>query len=288
MTKKISIVIITYNRIENLLIAIKSVKKQINIKYEMIIVDNNSNDSTEEVINKLASENKDIKYIKLNDNKGVAIARNIGFENCNGEYVFFLDDDAYISKNDFLYNLVDIIENNSMIGAISSRVYDTQKKKDLIPTRSKLHSNKLLYFQGGSHLIRKSIFGNSSLYPEIKYGSEELFAAFRIYNKGYYIFYSEKNLVIHDPNVLNRIDKKDTYYFNLVNRYRVKLKLFPLVILPLEYLVIAIKLMKGFGLNKYYWNIFLNDNTKYSKNFKRISLKVFINLVREFGLLKII
>ena len=86
---KISVIIPTYNRKKTLARAIQSVINQSLSPFEILIIDDGSNDGTEEWV----KENfQNIKYIYQN-NHGVSSARNIGIENAYGDWIAFLDSD---------------------------------------------------------------------------------------------------------------------------------------------------------------------------------------------------
>lgn len=61
-------------------------------KYEIIVVDNRSTDSTKEVVEQFI-EKGNIRYI-YESNLGLSFARNTGWRNARGDYVAYLDDDA--------------------------------------------------------------------------------------------------------------------------------------------------------------------------------------------------
>ena len=107
---KISVIIPTYNRKKTLARAIQSVINQSLSPFEILIIDDGSNDGTEEWV----KENfQNIKYIYQN-NRGVSSARNIGIENANGDWVAFLDsDDEWLSNK--LHEQVIAIESNPKI-----------------------------------------------------------------------------------------------------------------------------------------------------------------------------
>ena len=107
---KISVIIPTYNRKKTLARAIQSVMNQSLSPFEILIIDDGSNDGTEEWV----KENfQNIKYIYQN-NRGVSSARNIGVENANGDWVAFLDsDDEWLSNK--LHEQVIAIESNPKI-----------------------------------------------------------------------------------------------------------------------------------------------------------------------------
>jgi len=87
----VSVIIPTYNRAHLVGRAIKSVLNQTYQDFELIIVDDGSTDNTEKVIKRF--DDKRIRYIKHEKNKGGAAARNTGIKAARGEYIAFLDSD---------------------------------------------------------------------------------------------------------------------------------------------------------------------------------------------------
>ena len=87
----VSVVIPTYNRAEIIGRAIRSVQAQTFEDWELIVVDDASEDETEEVVG--AFEDTRIRYIQHVENRGGAAARNTGIRNSRGEYIAFLDSD---------------------------------------------------------------------------------------------------------------------------------------------------------------------------------------------------
>ena len=67
-------------------------------KYEIILVNDGSTDSTGEIAAKWAAEYSNIKVISQ-DNKGLSMARNAGIDAATGKYVILLDSDDYIAEN---------------------------------------------------------------------------------------------------------------------------------------------------------------------------------------------
>lgn len=87
--KNISVIIPTYNRAFFLKKAIDSVLFQTYQDFELIVVDDGSNDGTGNIISQYKDE---IKYI-YQENKGPASARNRGIEEAQGNFIAFLDSD---------------------------------------------------------------------------------------------------------------------------------------------------------------------------------------------------
>lgn len=98
--KKVSVIIPTYSRPQNLLRAINSVLNQTYQNIEIIVVDDNGKGTpyqmeTERCIKELIGTGK-ITYIKHDVNKNGSAARNTGLKVCTGDYYTFLDDDDYL------------------------------------------------------------------------------------------------------------------------------------------------------------------------------------------------
>jgi glycosyltransferase involved in cell wall biosynthesis len=89
---KLSVIICTYNRAMLLKKCLKSLIDQVNKNFEIIVVDNNSVDNTKEVVSDISSNS--IHYI-FEASVGLSYARNTGYKNSLGEYIAYIDDDAY-------------------------------------------------------------------------------------------------------------------------------------------------------------------------------------------------
>ena len=114
----VSVVLPTYNRAHTLNRAIDSVIKQTYNNWELIIVDNNSTDDTESLINNY--NHQKIKFYRINNNGIIAKSRNFGIKKAKGDYIAFLDSDdwwylkkleivmRYFDQADFVYHDLDI------------------------------------------------------------------------------------------------------------------------------------------------------------------------------------
>jgi glycosyltransferase involved in cell wall biosynthesis len=103
----ISVVLGTYNRAASLRITLESFSKLIcppNLSWELLVVDNNSTDSTREEIEKFAgTASFPVRYI-FEQQQGRSAALNAGIAAANGEIISFTDDDVYLHP-DWLSNL---------------------------------------------------------------------------------------------------------------------------------------------------------------------------------------
>ncbi|MBO7260202.1 MAG: glycosyltransferase family 2 protein [Bacteroidaceae bacterium] len=109
---KLSLVIATYNRAEQLMITLRSVAAQTADKtiWECIVVDNNSTDHTHSNIDNFANANShlNIRYC-LEVNQGLSHARNAGIANAKGEIIAFIDDDEHIVP-DFIDAYIELFD----------------------------------------------------------------------------------------------------------------------------------------------------------------------------------
>jgi teichuronic acid exporter len=106
--KKLSIIIPVYNVEKYLERCFNSIVENTHFKnFEVIFVNDGSTDSSFEIINQIKNNHsyRDIKIINQ-ENKGLAVTRNVGIENATGDYLLFLDSDDYIEnyKINWLFN----------------------------------------------------------------------------------------------------------------------------------------------------------------------------------------
>lgn len=94
--KKLSVVVPCFNEEESIPLFYKELNKVISsmdIDWEIIFVDDGSNDSTLEQIKKLRSEDKKVRYISFSRNFGKEAAMMAGLETSQGDYVTIMDAD---------------------------------------------------------------------------------------------------------------------------------------------------------------------------------------------------
>ena len=102
----------SFNKAKYISEAINSVISQTYTNWELIIVDDYSNDDSHEIISSFASKFDNIKtYFNL-ENKGANYCRNLGIERAKGSYIIFLDADDLLAK-DCLENRILKIQNTN-------------------------------------------------------------------------------------------------------------------------------------------------------------------------------
>ena len=92
----ISLIIPIYNQANKLPKCLDSIFGQTYKNFEIIIVNDGSTDDVQEIIKEYGNKLKVIKFIKLKVNGGAPAARNRGFRESRGEYLFFCDADAVL------------------------------------------------------------------------------------------------------------------------------------------------------------------------------------------------
>lgn len=121
-----SVVLITYNRADLLPRCIDSVINQTYKDWELIIVDNHSEDGSKELIEDYMSRDNRISLIQVHNNNVLAYSRNVGIKAAKGKYICILDSDDWYTL-DKLQKVYDVCQ---------------QKEYDVIYNRYRLMSSK--------------------------------------------------------------------------------------------------------------------------------------------------
>jgi len=149
MSELISIVIPNYNSSEFIVKTLNSVLNQTYKNFEIIIIDDRSNDNSVEIIKKYITSNPDIaiNLICLDRNYGMpAGPRNIGVKNSNGEWVAFLDADDIWHPSKLELQVLAVNQNNSNF--CSSKMTDFKNDSDIVfGNISTLSVNNITFFQ---------------------------------------------------------------------------------------------------------------------------------------------
>lgn len=95
---KISFVIPIYNVEQYLHQCVDSLLLQDYNDYEIILIDDGSNDSCPQICDGFAKNKSQIRVVHQN-NRGVSVARNVGVADALGEYICFIDGDDYWNPN---------------------------------------------------------------------------------------------------------------------------------------------------------------------------------------------
>lgn len=101
---KISIIIIAYNEEKYISGILGALTNQTLKNFEVIVVDSNSTDNTEEISKSFSNDFEEFSYLKLDAAKGPAYGRNKGAEIAKYNRLLFFDADTSIKK-DFIQRI---------------------------------------------------------------------------------------------------------------------------------------------------------------------------------------
>ena len=200
---KITIIICTYNRASLLPETLPPIFNQ-NIsekEYDVLVVNNNSNDSTNEILLSFVSKKSNLSVIN-EAQQGLSYARNTGYKNATTEWIVYLDDDAIVSSN-FVQTAQQIINTKKYdcFGGIYSPWYKYGKPKwfkDIYASTAdyykKDNNHTIEFASGGIMAIKKSVLNKFDGFPNhmgmigntMAYG-EETFLQNQMKRHGYHI-----------------------------------------------------------------------------------------------------
>ena len=116
---KASIVIVTYNNVEYTRLCLSSIyEKTIYPNFEVIVVDNASNNETVEFLKSFEAEHQNIQILYNARNEGFARANNLGIALAHGDYIVLLNNDTIVTRV-WLSRLINPLR-NPQIGLIGS------------------------------------------------------------------------------------------------------------------------------------------------------------------------
>ena len=197
---RLSIVVITRNRIRILRNLLASLLKLRYGEIEIIVVDNASSDGTSSVIKETFPQ---ISVISLESNLG-AVARNFGFEKATGDIVVTLDDDVTGLNNEKLDRIVKYFSEKSGLAALNFKVLD-EKTGSIAnwchPRAPEEFADQFFLtceISEGAVAFRREVLEETGYYPEAFFISNEgADLACRILNCGYDIGFAPDVAVFH-------------------------------------------------------------------------------------------
>jgi len=241
----VSIIIVTWNSAKDIVNCINSIKKQTYTDFEILLVDNNSNDNSVDIVRK---HYPDIQIIENKNNLGFAEGNNIGIQKANGEILAFVNPDVILDP-DWLNNLVTKLQSSNKIGGVVGKIFYMGEKypKDAIfCTWSKIDpftatpynftnnepASKVDYLSGAAMLVKKEIIDTVGLIDSNYFlYFEETDLCARIIRAGYDLMYVPTAKAWHVVSPSSSSDKK--IYFMERNRFRFAVKNFDSSYIPI-------------------------------------------------------
>ena len=167
----ISIVLPVYNGADLLPRVLSSIEAQSYPPREVIIVNDASTDSTDEIINQFKLRNSIVRIINHQKNQGSTSAANSGFKEAKSKYVMKIDHDDYL-ENHCLFLL-----NNAV----------------------KVNPNKVFYYGDYYEIEDNKLFYKKMLHPFDTAANSILYNTIKLKNVGYYstdILFAEYQLLL--------------------------------------------------------------------------------------------
>lgn len=172
--KKISVIIPVYNTEKYLRRCFDSVIAQDYKNLEIVIINDGSEDNSEQIINEYKNKYPELISYYKKENSGVADTRNFGIEKAQGDYIMFLDSDDYIDKallktlEEYVNKNIDLIkfklqrvnEEGKTLEIVSGATFEKTTGEDGF---NKLYSTDVLLDSPCVYLIKKEIFVKNSL-----------------------------------------------------------------------------------------------------------------------------
>lgn len=180
---EISVIIPTYKPNYYIWECLNSIKEQTlnkNLFEVLIILNGEKEPYYSEILNyikKYKLENFKLLYIEQN---GVSNARNIGLDNCKGNYIVFVDDDDYIDKN-YLQNFYKILDKDSLFIANMKNFYEENKKsiENIKYIENDITTNFFKYRKSfsyiGAKIIPKNVIKDFRFNTKYENGEDSLF-----------------------------------------------------------------------------------------------------------------
>lgn len=237
---RVSYVILTCNRQDDLRICLDSIIKQKYDDIEIVVIDNNSDEDSAYLIDIFPT----LRYIRLNYNSGVCKGRNIGFEKATGDVIVVIDDDGELPHENVTQEIVDGFSKYPDMGIMALRVVNPKDPncRRIIPSTDKTIANNdtetlVAYFLGGGVAIRKQVLDEVGLFPEqYFYSMEELDLAYRVAKTDWKIYYFPQVVILHHESLVQRPSWRKFYY-----EYRNRIWL-ATSYLPLPYLIVNLSI----------------------------------------------
>ncbi|MDX2435320.1 MAG: glycosyltransferase [Desulfobacterales bacterium] len=218
---QVSVIIPTYNRAQRLGKAIDSVLVQSHQDFELIVVDDGSEDNTDELIE---NYNSDIVYIRQ-ENSGAAAARNRGIEKARYNLLAFLDSDDWFAENKLKTQIEAMSQNPSCLISHTNEIW--YRNGQILNQKLKHRKNSGDIF---SRSLELCAVGMSTIMIH-----KEIFDRYGFFDEGYpccedYEFWlrisaEEKFLLVEESLTLKdggRDDQLSAIYRTGMDKFRIK------------------------------------------------------------------
>jgi len=286
----VSIVILNYNAGKLLINCVRSITKSKYSNYEIIVVDNNSNDQSHK---ECKNEFEQIRLIENKENFGYCEGNNIGIRKANGKFITILNPDTIVNEN-WLEFLMQAYQKNGE-GLYQPKILSLNEKEIIQSTGNYIHlfgfgyardkgeknSNirdkieKIGFASGTCLFTSKLVLDKIGLLdPFIFLYLDDLDLGWRAKQIGIPSFFVPDSIVFHAESYILKWSSKKFYWLERNRKYcllthyskKTQYKILPTLII-VEILVLFFYLSKGFIFAK------LKADVDILKNFSQIKKK---------------
>lgn len=226
MKDKISIIIPFYNSGKTIERCIESLLRQTYTNFEAILVNDGSNDNSEEIVRNYMEKDNRIKLLNLSHG-GVSHARNNGLRYSTGEYIGFLDSDDYYEPNILERLLETSKEHNADIvvcdythptfkNYFGNTIVNATNREDL----KKYYQTTFAVVVPWNKLYKREVI-KTYFDEEISFCEDELFGLANMFNAKkivgiddvlYHYYIAPKETSFEESSAISKIGKQDKFW----------------------------------------------------------------------------
>jgi cellulose synthase/poly-beta-1,6-N-acetylglucosamine synthase-like glycosyltransferase len=200
---KISVVVCTFNGSKTIRETLQSLTKLDYPNYEVIIINDGSNDKTEKIVKEFANE-YGFKLVTT-ENHGLSHARNVGLESSSGEVIAYLDDDACAEPNWLNYLALSFFNTHHVgIGGPNIAPQGDGTTAECIAHAPGNPSHVMISDQEAEHIPgcnmafrRDALLAVGGFDPQFKIAGDDVDICWRLKEKGWTLGYSPSAVVWH-------------------------------------------------------------------------------------------
>jgi len=238
----VSVVVVNFNGRELLKQCLLTLSKTDYSNYEIVVVDNASTDGSLTEIKRSFGSDPRIKLVENSENVGHAEGCNIGAQMSKGRYLVFLDSDTEFNAENWLWELVKVMENDGSVGLAQAKLVLAEDKScldyvcvavDALGTWAATYGSKeerlkenfeILAASAGCCIVRREVFNQAGGFDADYFiYDDDTDLSLRARLLGYRIVFVPSALVIHRGGVLRGVTSS-TLYHSSKNRVRTVLK----------------------------------------------------------------